>query len=288
VVRRIAVLVLTLIVLPLALSACGKDDVEQFRDDARDRVERARREVERARDRIRQRVREVLGDIDRAIPEAPRTDPVVRSQGNTDPNTIDGFMTRVLENIDAYWTRTLQANDLPAPRVRYHWVAPANPARTACGALADDDAAFYCPSDDTIYVAQRFASDLYAGVARDFPGEQAGEGHAGGDFAVAYVLAHEYAHNVQQELDIVAGRRGAPAKPFELQADCMAGTWANSVFEQGLLEPGDLEEAVSTAQAVGDFEFQSQQHHGTPEERRDALLVGYRSGDPSSCQRYVI
>ena len=77
---------------------------------------------------------------------------------------------------------------------------------TGCGEPADDRAAFYCPADDTIYVAQRFAADLYAGVVRGLPGESAGIGRAAGDFAVAYVLAHEYAHNLQQELGVFDNR----------------------------------------------------------------------------------
>lgn len=67
----------------------------------------------------------------------------------------------------------------------------------------------------------------------------------------------------------------------------MAGTWASSVYEQGLLEPGDLQEATDAALAVGDFDVGNGQHHGTPEERRDALLTGFDSGDPATCSRYV-
>ena len=67
----------------------------------------------------------------------------------------------------------------------------------------------------------------------------------------------------------------------------MAGTWANSVYEQGLLEPGDLQEATDTALAICDFDVGNAQHHGTPSERRDALLSGFRSGAPSACGRYV-
>ena len=76
-------------------------------------------------------------------------------------------------------------------------------------------------------------------------------------------------------------------RPFELQADCFAGTWGNSVYRQGLLEPGDVEEATNAALAVGDFDVGNAQHHGTPEERREALLLGFESGDPSVCSRYV-
>jgi predicted metalloprotease len=165
-------------------------------------------------------------------------------------------------------------------------VPPNRFAATRCGAIAGENSAFYCPADDTIYVGQQFAADLYNGVLRGLPGESAGE-RAAGDFAVAYVIAHEYAHNVQEELGVYDGRQGEQARPFELQADCLSGTWANSVFEQGLLESGDIEEALSTALAIGDFEVGSEQHHGTPEERRDALQLGFERGNPSDCARFV-
>jgi predicted metalloprotease len=80
---------------------------------------------------------------------------------------------------------------------------------------------------------------------------------------------------------------GATARPFELQADCLAGTWAHSVYEEGLLEPGDLEEATNAALAVGDFDVGNAQHHGTPQERRAALLVGYETGEPARCNAFV-
>jgi uncharacterized protein len=67
----------------------------------------------------------------------------------------------------------------------------------------------------------------------------------------------------------------------------MAGLWGNSVYREGKLQPGDVEEAMSTATAAGDFDVGNVQHHGTPEERRAAWLDGYRSGDPATCARYV-
>jgi predicted metalloprotease len=211
----------------------------------------------------------------------------VRSRGSNEPQTIDVFMERVLANVDGYWTKTFAAAGLPEPQVGFQPVPPGRPRLTSCGTLADDSAAFYCPGDDTIYVAQQFASDLYRGVARGLPGERAGFGRAAGDFAVAYVLAHEYGHNLQQELGTFDNGVGRSARPYELQADCMAGTWAFSVYEEGLLEPGDLAEATNAALAVGDFDFGNAQHHGTPEERRDALLLGYRTGEPARCERFV-
>ena len=97
------------------------------------------------------------------------------------------------------------------------------------------------------------------------------------------MLAHEYAHNLQQEFGVFTLRPSASAKPFELQADCLAGAWGNSVYRQGLLEPGDVEEAINTALAVGDFDVGNAQHHGTPEERREAWLLGFEGG-PGFCR----
>ena len=281
--------------LAVALPGCGGDDVrdqvqaqvDRTREQVEKRIAKAERQFERSRERFGKRIRDVLGDLRKAVPQAQRTSPTVRSRGRHEPTTIDAFLTDLLRDIDAYWTQTFKAAGLPEPRIRYDWVAPGAQVLTACGEPAGDRAAFYCSADDTMYVAQRFAADLYAGVVRGLPGERAGVGHAAGDFAVAYVLAHEYAHNLQQELGVFDNRVSVSAKPYELQADCLAGTWANSVYEQGHLEPGDLEEATNAALAVGDFDVGNAQHHGTPPERRDALLIGFRTGDPSSCTRFV-
>ncbi len=280
--------------LLIALSGCGGGELEGARDrfdDTRkqfeDQIERAREEFEQRRDRFGERIRDVLADLEKVFPSAERTSPTVRSRGRNEPTTVDAFLTELLQDIDRYWTRTFESADLPTPRVVYEWVAPGAFVLTACGEPAGDRSAFYCPADDTIYVAQRFAADLYEGVVEGLPGESAGYGRAVGDFAVAYVLAHEYAHNLQHELGVFDNSVTAEARPFELQADCMAGTWANSVYEQGLLQPGDLQEATDAALAVGDFDVGNAQHHGTPEERRDALLAGFESGEPSVCNRYL-
>jgi predicted metalloprotease len=201
------------------------------------------------------------------------------------PATITPLLDDVLASVDAYWHQTLAAAGRPAPSVRHAWVVPGGRLDTACGVQAGDDAAFYCPADDTIYVGQAFARALDEGVLKGLPGRQAGFGRAAGDFAVAYVVAHEYAHNVQQESGILAGR--TRALPTELNADCLAGTWARWEYGKGSADRGDIQEALDAALAVGDFDFLSPQHHGTPIERRDALLTGLRSGSPSACNPYL-
>jgi uncharacterized protein len=276
-----------LAVLAALLAGCGGDDLQQAREDVEQRVEDARREFDERREQFEQRFEEILGDLRQAIPQAQRTDPQVRTRGRTEEATIDAFMDDVLRNIDGFWTQTFRENGLPEPRVAFVIVPPGRSVPTACGVAADDGAAFYCPADDTIYVAQVFAADLYQGVVRGLPGERAGFGRAAGDFAVAYVLAHEYAHNLQQELGIFDNAVTPRARPYELHADCWSGIWANSVYEQGLLEEGDLEEATNAALAVGDFDVGNAQHHGTPQERRGALLTGYRDGNPSVCSPYL-
>jgi uncharacterized protein len=276
----------------VALAGCSAaDEVDQARDRLSERTERLRRDAEREyrrqRDKIEGRVQEYLAQLEQAIPSAEGTSPEVQVRGRSEPQQIDEFMEGVLRNIDAYWTETLRASGLPAPRVGYEFFPPRAVRLTGCGITAGGDAAFYCPNDDTIYVSQQFAADLYNGVVGGLPGESAGYGRAAGDFAVAYVLAHEYAHNIQQELGIFDNSTGPSARPYELQADCWAGTWANSAFDRGDLQQGDLDEILNTALAVGDLDAGNAQHHGTPEERRDAVLTGFRSGDPSVCRRYV-
>ena len=274
-----------------AVAGCGSDDAQSVADDVRQEVRERRERIEQdlreRRDRLRERIDEVLGELERAFPRARTTSPQVQSRGNTESNTIDTYMTQIIKSVDGYWTRTLRASDLPEPSVTYSWVPPGGRQPTRCGTVADDSAAFYCPSDDTIYVAQRFAAALWEGVATGLPGQQAGFGRAAGDFGVAYVIAHEYAHNLQNELGLFTIGRANSTKPFELQADCMAGAWGAAYYAEGHVSREDVQEAINTALAVGDFDVSSRNHHGTPAERRAAWLAGFSSGDPAACRQFV-
>ncbi len=274
------------------LSGCGEtdrlaDDVRARAQEVRKEARQLRRRAEKLSERVAERVRKILDDIEKAVPRAGPGTRSPSARGRTEVGTIDAFLTDVLGSVDEYWTRTLTASDLPEPRVSYLWVPPGDRVRSGCGAVADDRAAFYCPADDTIYLAQNLAARLYAGLTDDFPGQRAGYGRAVGDFGVAYIVAHEYAHNLQTELGVFAQTAEGSSKPFELQADCMAGLWGNSVYRAGKVKPGDIDEAMGTALAVGDFDYGNENHHGTPEERRDAWLTGFESGRPGDCTRFV-
>lgn len=277
------------------LTAQARQLREDVRAEVRQRTQKLRARTERIRARARKvgadlarRVRQALDDLDRTVPRAGPQTRAPRTAVGAGDRQIEAFLTETLDSVDAYWTETFRANDIPAPRVGFTILPEGATSSTRCDEDADDTAAFYCPSDDTIYVGERIAAGIIDGVLDGFPGQQAGQGRAVGDFGAAYLVAHEYAHNVQEELGFFdAEREGASARPFELQADCLAGVWGASVYRAGLLDDGDVQEALSTALAVGDFEVGSPQHHGTPEERRDAWQLGFESGEPSSCTAFV-
>jgi predicted metalloprotease len=209
--------------------------------------------------------------------------PQARAAG---PATTVPLLDDVLASVDDYWHETQAASGHTAPSVRHLWVAPGAKVDTACGMQAGDDAAFYCATDDTIYIGQTFAGAIFDGVANGLPGQRAGFGRAAGDFAVAFVVAHEYAHDVQNEDGVFLAR--TRALPIELNADCLAGTWTRWDYSQGSVSRADVQQVVDAALAVGDFDFLSPQHHGTPQERRDALLTGLRAADPSACDMYLL
>ncbi|HMI92162.1 MAG TPA: neutral zinc metallopeptidase, partial [Polyangiales bacterium] len=97
-----------------------------------------------------------------------------------------------------------------------------------------------------------------------------------------------YGHEIQDELGLF-DKYGdqVPTMAFELQADCYAGTWAKSAYDEDRLDDGDVREALDAALAVGDFDASSPQHHGTPEQREEAWDGGFESGDPSACSSYL-
>jgi predicted metalloprotease len=214
-----------------------------------------------------------------AVPRAAAHTAAANLRLPTAPRTVSGFLTVALRDVQAFWTNKLVSGGVRAPRVSHLWVKTNKKIRTGCGRTRVE--AFYCSPDDTIYISTRFASGIFTGHSGVLPG-------AGGDLGVASILAHEYAHNIQFELGVYAAHSHAPQqKPFELEADCMAGMWVNHAYSEGILDPGDVEEGANTAFAAGDTLFTDPDHHGTPEERKAAFMLGYNTGDLQQCGQYV-
>jgi predicted metalloprotease len=203
------------------------------------------------------------------------------------PTGMESFLTSVTKDVDTYWTKQFKAAGLDEPRVSYQWIPDGQSASSACGG-AGADAAAYCRADDTIYISEAFATAIYEGsLDQSLPGSSQGFGGTYGDFAVAYIVAHEYGHQVQDELGVYDKYRDLPTMAFELQADCYAGNWANNANQEGRLEDGDVQEALSAALAVGDFDDANPEHHGTPEQREAAWNAGFESGDPQTCDQFL-
>lgn len=200
-----------------------------------------------------------------------------------EPQTTGEFLTAVTQDTDRYWTGVFERAGLDEPRVRYAWIPAGQSVQSACGANAmGDGAAAYCPADDTIYISEAFADAIATGALdQALPGSSQGFGRTYGDFAVAYIVAHEYGHQIQNELGLF--ERGLPTVAYELQADCFAGSWAKHVYDEQRLDETDVQEALDAALAVGDFNRDDPGHHGTPEQRRGAWYAGFESGDPRAC-----
>ena len=217
---------------------------------------------------------------------------ILGSQDGAQPQDMEQFLTGVTQDVDRYWTEQFKDSGLPEPTVSYAWIPAGQTAASACGdenGTMGDSAAAYCAADDTIYISQKFATDVYDGTLdQALPGSSQGYGRTVGDFAVAYIVAHEYGHEVQDELGLFERYGGQlPTMAFELQADCYAGTWANSAYQENRLEDGDVQEALDAALAVGDFDAGNPGHHGTPEQRAQAWNTGFEAGDPSACNQYL-
>ncbi|EPX86119.1 putative metalloprotease [Rubellimicrobium thermophilum DSM 16684] len=200
------------------------------------------------------------------------------------------FVSVTLADTEEVWAEIFR-EDLALTYDPVTLVLFAGATQSACGGASLQTGPFYCPQDRRIYLD----TDFFRIMERQLGAE--------GDFAAAYVVAHEVGHHVQDELGILAeARRGrqqgadSAGVRVELQADCFSGVWARRAESRfGSLEPGDVEEAMNAAARIGDDVLQRRSGgpvrpetftHGTSEQRQRWFWTGYEAGDIRACDTF--
>jgi len=226
-----------------------------------------------------------------SIPGEP-PDPGASANAN-DPQRA--FVASILGDTEDVWGAMFQQNGeaYPAPTL----VLFSGAVQSACGQATSAVGPFYCPGDRQVYIDLDFFQEMQSRLG------------GGGDFAEAYVIAHEIGHHVQTVTGASArvnearrrgenvGGDGGLLVRQELQADCYAGVWAHHAqARHQWLEPGDIEEALNTATAIGDDALQRQARgvvvpdsfsHGTSEQRVRWFTRGFESGQPNDCDTFA-
>lgn len=242
---------------------------------------------------LSQRLKDILDSLPQG--KAAGSGDGIRSQLDTGSATytMADFLTFAMTDIDTFWTGVFKAAGRQEPFVNVAYPGPGESVSLLCSTTrqSEPDDAVYCFWDDKIVITQEVAVQVWEGTIKANGNTDTTVSHAAGDFSVAYVVAHEYAHSLQSELGIlqtVANPvRTYPVLKTELHADCWAGVWANSAYYRGILEAGDIEEGIRTAQDVGDYDYDKADHHGTPAQRAAAFMVGYSSGKPQDCWPFL-
>jgi predicted metalloprotease len=216
--------------------------------------------------------------------QQPQTNPNQPNQQNDDSKK---FVASVLGSTEDVWRKVLPQQ----ARRQYQdpkLVLFTNQVQSACGIAGSSTGPFYCPGDNKLYLDYSFFNEL----SREFK--------APGDFAQAYVIAHEVGHHIQNLLGTMdkvqqAGNTNDLSVKLELQADCYAGVWAFYANQQGLVEAGDAEEAIRAASAVGDDSIQKRAQgyvvpesftHGSSQQRMQWFQRGYQAGDMRQCNTF--
>ena len=211
--------------------------------------------------------------------------------GGTPPDSV-AFLESVTTDVQGFWSREFARSGRPyAPAAV---VVFRRATQSGCGLASSQTGPFYCPLDHTVYLDPGFFREL------------AVKFQAPGSFADAYVLAHELGHHVQTLTGITRqvdrARAAQPALsnvlsiPLELQADCLAGVWGHSTYDRGLIDRGELDQALRAAAAVGDDRIQKRTigriipeawTHGSSAQRRSWFLRGFEAGDPNACDTFA-
>lgn len=215
----------------------------------------------------------------------------------TDPSEFEGlddyekFASTIIGSTDEMWTDLFRQSNktyTPPKLVLFRGLT-----QSACGGAMSAIGPHYCPADKTIYLDETFFEELSSRY-----------GAKGGDVAQAYVIAHEAAHHAQNLLGVMdqveklsTNEKSAnqASVKLELQADCFAGLWANSIRNANVFEPGEIEEAIDAAAAVGDDRIQQRSGekvnaeswtHGSSEQRVSWFTTGFEKGNLSACNTF--
>jgi len=238
-----------------------------------------------------------LGGGGRAFDVGPSLEPFPAGPAAQDnvvddgPDPLEEFTAFVIRDVNDSWVVAFEAAGRSYERAPL--VLFANAVRTACGDATSAVGPFYCPADGRVFLDLGFFRELEQRFG------------APGDFAQAYVIAHEVGHHVQNLLGIMGQVQALQAENptqandlsvrLELQADCLAGVWAHSAYAENQLEEGDLEEGLAAAAAVGDDRIQERATgridpdsftHGTSEQRREWFLRGFQEGTIAACDTF--
>ncbi len=236
----------------------------------------------------------LCGQDPRTLLQQLPADTDVQTQNQRAPQNDDvkQFVASVLGSTEDAWSDVFERNGAryrPPKLVLY-----SDAVRSACGTSSSSVGPFYCPGDEQLYLDTAFFRELR------------NEFKAPGDFAEAYVIAHEVGHHVQNLLGTMdkvaqAQSRGSRTQAnqysvrLELQADCYAGIWAKYAQGKGLVETGDIEEALRAASAVGDDQIQKRSQgfvvpdsftHGSARERMTWFSQGLKTGDLRQCNTF--
>ena len=234
--------------------------------------------------------RDVLNVVNQVEEQAPQAQTQQAPRG-TPADDMGRFVSKVLGSTEDVWTKIFQANGREYRKPTL--VLYTGGTRTACGLGQTAMGPFYCPNDEKVYIDLAFYDDL----RRRF--------HAPGDFAQAYVIAHEVGHHIQKLRGIFDSvqSQGQPSRGaggnsvrMELQADCYAGVWGYNAQLMKQLDPGDVDQALAAATAIGDDRLQKQSQgyavpdtftHGTSEQRVRWFKRGMERGNPGDCNTFA-
>lgn len=224
--------------------------------------------------------RDFVGGSDPSLPQSQAGEIGAPVAETPEENQLSQFVSFVLDDAQGAWKQMLP-DYREATLVLYR-----QGTMTACGVGQSAAGPFYCPNDEKVYIDLGFFGEMKSRLG------------APGDFAQAYVVAHELGHHVQHQLGIdsqlrnMRGDENAKSTQLELQADCFAGVWGYSAQQRDKMSPGDMEEGLRAASAIGDDVLQRQSTgvvrpesftHGSAAQRTAALRRGLERGDPKSC-----